>query len=994
MEYRFLYKNKPFLAKHQKKFIFKKKSYLCNMELKLENLVYQDSAILSVVNIFKGTDKNTFDNATVEGIRTNNCQLSPQAISENVNQVIRENNIAPNIANLFDNNDLCIEMETGTGKTLVYVKTIFELYKHYGFTKFIILVPSVAIRQGVLTTFRAFGKQLENNYGFMPNAFEYDSKKLNKVTDFIGNEHPQVMIMTLASFNSEDKILNQAQREDLFSNMPFIEAISKTNPIIIMDEPQEGMDTENSIRQIAKLNPLFKIRYSATHKVIKNLLFRLTPFDSYKQNLVKKIEVLTVTEKNDEASLKVEFADVQVNNGIKPKVKVKAWHQAKASEKFDFKATAWLKEGDNLGAATNNPSYLNYQVTRINKDITTKIWSVEFSNGAKIEEKQTAGNVQSIWELQLEWLIKRHFQKTLMLKTQGIKCLSLIFIDRVANYMGETPLIKNIFIEKYKNIFAEFNEGKLPSEEHIKSIQGYYFAQKGNGEFADNEGGVKEQNKIYDLILKQKETLLNIENPVQFIFSHSALGVGWDNPNIFNIATLNTSYSEIKKRQEIGRGLRICVNQDGQRVYDAQEPNHKEKINLLTIIPNETYETFATQYQEEIKAIYGTTAAGAGLSHSDKGNKPNKVQFKRNPSDSIDAAFRRFWKAMAKKTDYSVSFDEKDLVQTCIERINQIVIPDYLLEVKTTSIQSIDSEQITSSFEGKKQYHNRLKNLAPMDLLEELSENSGLSYMTVFNVFKNINNLHQCVKNPPRFVAEATMILKNVALEKMLRGVEYKLTGKTFAFDFNDFEKEIFESKYANTPQRGVFDKTLIDSDIENKFAQTADTDSEVICFLKLPSWYKIKTPMGFYEPDFGLIMKQKGMEIDAEEKEIYFVIETKGTYSLEDKKAMTESEIYKIRCAIKHFQALGVDIRYKAPIDDYKTFKDRADYEPTNDADFMQQTQEVKQRISEPEIIVPQRSEDYEKAAKLISYGLNNIQIKEITNLSDNEIDNLRNTI
>ena len=185
-----------------------------------------------------------------------------------------------------------------------------------------------------------------------------------------------------------------------------------------------------------------------------------------------------------------------------------------------------------------------------------------------------------------------HFHKTKLLKAQGIKCLSLIFIDKVANYMGENPVIKNIFREKYREAFAKFNAGQTPADAEIQAVQGYYFAQKSNGEFADNEGGIKEQNKIYDLILKGRDELLQLDNPVQFIFSHSALGVGWDNPNIFNIATLSNTYSEIKKRQEIGRGLRICVNQDGDRVRDKADVLINDRVNLLTVFPNESYETF------------------------------------------------------------------------------------------------------------------------------------------------------------------------------------------------------------------------------------------------------------------------------------------------------------------------------------------------------------------------------------------------------------------
>ncbi|NCP53477.1 MAG: DEAD/DEAH box helicase family protein, partial [Flavobacteriales bacterium] len=333
------------------------------MELKLELLEYQQTAIKSVVDVFDGSVKNTFDNASVDGIRSNVCSLTPEQITENIKTVLKENAINDEVGKLTDEQELTIEMETGTGKTLVYIKSIYELFKHYGFTKFIILVPSVAIRQGVLSTLSTFEKQLEDIYGFTPKSFEYNSKKLNKVTHFIEEQHPQIMVMTLASFNSEDKILNQAKREDLFANIPFIDAIGRTNPIIIMDEPQEGMDTDNSIKQIAKLNPLFKIRFSATHKVSKNKIYRLTPYDSYQQGLVKKIEVLTVTEKNDEATLKLELSETKnVKNSIQ--VKIKAWHQS-ASGKIEFKDSKWLKDGDNLGEATNNPSYLNYKIERI-----------------------------------------------------------------------------------------------------------------------------------------------------------------------------------------------------------------------------------------------------------------------------------------------------------------------------------------------------------------------------------------------------------------------------------------------------------------------------------------------------------------------------------------------------------------------------------------------------------------------------------------------------
>lgn len=893
------------------------------MELKLENLKYQDDAIQSVVKVFDGTEKNTFDNACFEGIRSNVSKLSVQQLQENIKSIAEENGIELETLKLTEETDLTIEMETGTGKTLVYIKTIYELYKHYGFTKFIILVPSVAIRQGVLGTFRSFNSQLESIYGFKPNAFEYDSKKLSKVTNFIEDQHPQVMIMTLASFNSEDKILNQAQREDLFANIPFIDAIGKTNPIILMDEPQEGMDTENSVKQIAKLNPLFKIRYSATHKVVKNLLYRLTPYDSYKQGLVKKIEVLTVTEKNDEATIKIELAETQ-NGTSAPKAKLKAWHQSNSTNKFDFKLTAWLKVGDNLGEKTNNPSYLNYKIERINKSLKTGKWSITFSNGVEIFEKQASGNLENIWALQLEWLIHRHFTKTQKLATNGIKCLSLIFIDRVANYMGETPIIKNLFIEKYKAIYPEYNDGKTATDQHIQDIQGYYFAQKASGEYADNEGGVKEQGKIYELILKGKEELLTISNPVQFIFSHSALGVGWDNPNVFNIATLNTAYSEIRKRQEIGRGLRICVNQDGQRIYDALTVEDAERINQLTVIPNETYETFVTQYQEEIKSIYGSTKAGAGMTHTHKGKPQDEVHFKRNPSTTIDEAFQRFWKSLAKKTDYTIAFNEENLIETSTQRINAITIPDYVIEASSHLINEITDEGKQDTFGGTESIKQKAR-FTPLDLVEELSENTGLSYNTLFKIVEQLTNHNELIKNPPRYIHEAAAIIRNIELDEMLRGLDYHLIGESYPFSFNDFIRNVASTGYVDTPNKGVFDKMLIDSDVERQFSLGADRDPEIVCFIKLPSWYKIKTPIGEYEPDFGLVMKRKELK-SGNESEFYFVIETKGTNNINDKKALTESEVYKIKCAMKHFITLGVEVHYNAPIKDYQFFRTEAD--------------------------------------------------------------------
>jgi len=898
------------------------------MELKLEQLEYQQQAIQSVISVFKGQEKNTFDNACIEGIRSNIISLTTDEVIQNIKDVLIENGIKEETANIQQTNDLCIEMETGTGKTLVYIKTIFELYKHYGFTKFIILVPSVAIKEGVLTTLKTFEKQLEDIYNIKPSYFEYDSKRLSKVMNFIEEQHPQIMVMTLQSFNSDDRILNQAQREDLFSNMAYIEAISRTNPIIIMDEPQEGMDTENSIERIKTINPLLKIRYSATHKILSNLVYRLTPYDSYKQSLVKKIEVLTVSEKNDEASMKVELVKIEIGKG-EPKAVLKAWHQTAGG--FKFKNSKKLDKNADLHETTGNIIYKGYVLEQIAKPIRGKGF-VKFKNGAVIYEGEQAKDLSVIFEEQLYWLIDSHFRKKEKLKQLGIKCLSLTFIDRVDNYIQPDGIIKKAFIEQYKKAHKDFY-GREADNSKIEQSQGYYFAQTGKGDFTDNEGSMKNNKELYDLILKSKEELLSLNNPVEFIFSHSALGVGWDNPNVFNIATLNQSYSEIKKRQEIGRGLRICVNQDGQRVYDKPETTEGQETNLLTVIPNETYETFVSQYQAEIAEIYGSSEAGAETRNNHKGQKITEKRLSRNDTHFNSPSFRSFWKRLSQKTEYLVSFDEDRVIENSINTLNEITIPEHQIQVSLGRIQGISEDGIQAQdFRSESKAVNVL--FAPIDLVEEISENTSLAYPTVFKIVQGLSNKKEIIKNPPRFLQEAVQKIRYIELDEMLRALDYRITGETF--DIDQFKQFIVKNtdKIEPTPNKGIYDHIIWDSEHEQKFAREADGDTEVVCFLKLPPFYVIKTPAGEYNPDFGLVLKKKKIRAESE-SEYYFVIETKGTNNLDDRKALTENEIYKIKCALKHFEALGIaakactelsrSVNYIAPVKEYEMFKNKA---------------------------------------------------------------------
>ncbi|HMP00396.1 MAG TPA: DEAD/DEAH box helicase family protein, partial [Kiritimatiellia bacterium] len=889
----------------------------------LEDLAYQREAIDAVVRLFEGQPRNTFDMACSEGVRSNVLSIGSDLIRANILSVLEDSGIDEETAHLDDALDFCVEMETGTGKTLVYLKTVYELYRQYEFTKFIILVPSIAIKEGVLATFESFKRQLADVYGFTPACFEYDSKRLNRVTSFVEEQHPQIMVMTVQSFNTEDRILNQAQREDLFFNMPFIEAIARTRPIIIMDEPQEGMDTENSIARIDALNPLCKLRYSATHKVMHNLIYRLTPFDSYRQGLVKKIEVLTVAEQNQEATLRVELVEVKTyRDGKPPRAKLRLWF-AKKDGSFDLRDSSLLKVGDDLEVMTSNIGYRGYVIRRIFKPLREKAYRCEFENGAIVVESEKSADLEGIFGEQLYWLIDSHFAKRERLSPKGIKCLSLVFIDRVDNYVQPDGIIRRLFAEKYQRVCKE-KFGREPTNDEIVAIQGFYFAQTGKGEYTDNERTMRGSKELFDLILKQKEELLRIGNPVEFIFSHSALGVGWDNPNIFNIATLNQSYSEIKKRQEIGRGLRICVNQDGQRVYDAEDCPEGEEVNLLTIVPNETYETFVNQYQSEIKEVYGTTASGAKTRHNEKGKHPRKRRVIRNDAIYESDSFREFWRRLSQRTDYTVVFDDDAVVARAVEALNALKIEPYTAEVALNRVQRLEANGVTTEHKGSERIRLHAT-FGAMDLIEELSEGTSLAYPTVLRILQAVTNRVAITANPARFIHEASARIREIELDELLRGVCYAPMGS--AFDIELLEPSVVTfADTIETPNRGLYDRTVFDSGYERDFAGFADNDDEVVCFLKLPAFYQISTPIGPYNPDFGVVFRRKHLK-DAKETEFYFVVETKGTNEITDKKALRESEVYKIKCAMKHFDAPGVDahIHYDAPVKDYPAFKSRA---------------------------------------------------------------------
>ena len=618
--------------------------------------------------------------------------------------------------------------------------------------------------------------------------------------------------------------------------------------------------------------------------------------------------------------MQIEVAQIKLGEG-NPQAVLKAWHQAKAG--FTFKNTKKLDAQAKLSAATGNIIYEGYVIEKIAKPIRGPGY-VTFTNGVTLYEGVQAKPLSAIFSEQLYWLIDSHFHKKKKLEARGIKCLSLVFIDRVANYIQPDGIIRQVFIEQYKKVYKEHYD-KEPTFEQVSQCQGSYFAKTGKGDYTDNERSMYSNKELFDLILRDKEQLLSLGHPVEFIFSHSALGVGWDNPNVFNIATLNQSYSELKKRQEIGRGLRICVNQEGERVYDSPNTAAGEEINLLTVIPNETYETFVQQYQSEIEEVYGTDKAASELRHTHKGEKRTERRISRNEQHFKSSSFRAFWKKVAQKTDYKVSFnDDSELIRKSVEVINEIRSKASLIEVELRKIKSITEDQGIEASDPGRETKKSTATFAPIDLIEEIEDKTGLARPTAVKIVEGINNRAEITKNPPLFLQEAIRIIQNTQLDEMIRALDYSTTGEHFELD--EFQQHIIShtDRIVETPTRGLYDHVVWDSEIERAFAEKADVDAEVVCFLKLPAFYKIETPVGTYNPDFGLVLKRRKIRDDA--SAYYFVVETKGTNDINDRKTLTRDEIYKIKCAMKHFKALGVEAKYRAPVKEYTKFKEKID--------------------------------------------------------------------
>ena len=983
------------------------------MKLKFVDQPYQTDAVNAICDIFDGSEVkdslftvennqnkkySSFEQKAIGFTgdsydyyigHSNKLSIDDYTMLENVRRIQERNDIQ--MSKGLQGKNFTIEMETGTGKTYVYTKTILELNRRYGFTKFIIVVPSIAIKEGVNSSLNATKEHFMEKYdNVVYNYFVYDSNHLERVREFATSTNIEIMIINIDAFR---KSFNDPTKENkanlihrtsdkLQGNKP-IDLIALANPIVIIDEPQSVDNTAKSKEAIASLNPLCTLRYSATHKELYNLMYRLTPVDAYHENLVKHIEVASITSNDASTKPYVKLLSVSDKNGYSCRLEI--YINNKKTGVID-KKTVTAKTRDDLWDLSNEVDYYKdngYIVDNI--DCFEDEEYVSFSNGESIHIGETIGNVDAsvIKKSQIRQTIEMHLDKELYHNRKGIKVLSLFFIDEVAKYRDydredEKGDYQRWFEEEYTKLInkPKYEQLKEKYGEDPTTVHDGYFAQDGKGRVKNSNGTTNDDETTYQLIMKDKERLLSFDEPIRFIFSHSALKEGWDNPNVFQVCTLVETKDTMTKRQKIGRGLRICVNQDGERVL---EPNY----NTLSIIANESYKEFASTLQKELEndnfkfgiiepisftniSVQQHDGSVAELTQSEsteifnnlvkngyltsKGKVTNKYYQDKNDDKFVlmnqyesftskvmrridnlsreieirDASvkvpvkidkevilspdFITLWNKIKQKTIYTINMDMDKLKKEAIEKIKDMP------RIKANKI-SAQINEVDITKQGVIDVNCKVRDLASIDEFEKttypdfirrLQDSTGLLRRTIIDIISNSGRLKDFYINPEEWIKEVAKILISVKKENLTDGIKYERVDDYYEQDFIFNDEELYGYKDCNIleikKRKNIYDHVIYDSQIERDFAIEAEKNDDVKFYAKLPSRFKIDTPIGNYNPDWALVLNTD------EGEKLYFVVETKGTDILEDLKP---SERRKIECGKKHFEVIDTGIKY-----------------------------------------------------------------------------------
>ncbi len=904
--------------------------------------------------------------------------LDDSVINQNLRAIQKRNSIFQEDSVSTKGLNFSVEMETGTGKTYVYLRTVFELNRKYGFKKFIIVVPSVAIREGVLKSMDMMKGHFRELYNQVPfNHFVYDSKRVSQLRGYARGNDLQLMVINIQAFDKKSIAIIHQDRDQMDGRRP-IEFIQATRPIVILDEPQ-NMESRTAREAIASLSPLCTLRYSATHRDKYNLVYQLDPVRAFQKRLVKKISVASVLEEGDatRAYLKVEAVSNR-NNRFTAKLKF-----FKARAEGPKLANATFKQHDDLFVKSGeNEMYRNgFIITEIN--VRPGMEFVSFANGVRLSlGQEQGGDREGIVKKQIRETVRAHLDKERQVQGMGLKVLSLFFLDRVENYRkypeggGHEPgPYANWFEEIYSELAREYSDLFTEFPPVDKAHNGY-FSKDAKGNFKDSSSGSsREDEDTYSLIMRNKEELLSLGNPLRFIFSHSALREGWDNPNVFQICTLNETVSALKKRQEIGRGLRLPVNQDGERVRD-------EYVNNLVVVANESYQDFVSTLQKEFEeagVVFGRLPVEAfvgmrlvkddqekTLSTGDSETiwnhlkdsgwiaddgfileefgqavenltfsvpqefkpltreiaqaieqhqierhvaKHNPVKGRLNERVLLDPEFEKFWNAISTRTIYSVHYSTEELIEkaaTAVRKMDKIEPP----QIRTTFA---DVEVDGKGVSGKQVVSPKIEYAPPAkrvpDILSYIQGKVELTRSTLFQILERSGRIADFPKNPQKFMDSVVKEIRAVLHRMVIEGIQYERLDE-ISYEMRRFREEEHKLEFSGDrivrTDKSVYDYITYDSTVEKKFAEGLEGLKNVKYFIKLPTWFRVPTPVGEYNPDWA-ILKQNG-DI------VYMIRETKST---KDQLKLRLPETDRIECGRKHFISIGVKYDIATSLED-----------------------------------------------------------------------------
>jgi type III restriction enzyme len=788
-----------------------------------------------------------------------------------------------------------VEMETGTGKTYVYLRSALELCQKFGFRKFIIVVPTIAIRAGVLKTLEVTVDHFAELYGDVPYRFQvYDSRFPARIRQFSASLGLEFLIMTIDSFNRDNNRFFVPS--DYLHGEPPVKIAQETRPILILDEPQ-NMGSAASIEALSSLKPLFALRYSATHRDRYNLIYQLTPVDAYRQGIVKQIEVAGVERETDANRAFLEVLSIDAGKRrVTAKLRVHVMRGASTVKPRKLV----VKPGTDLETVTGRPEYRDYVVDEINPVMGL----VRFVNNVELAIGDSQGGDRStVFDSQIRYTIREHFFKQRRLRSHGIKVLSLFFIDKVVNYSGENPIIRTMFDAAFNELKADFQEWE---DFDSGQVQAAYFAKRKKGgkeELVDTITAAAARDKeAFELIMRNKERLLSFDEPVSFIFSHSALREGWDNPNVCQICTLNQTFSEMKKRQEIGRGIRLVVDQSGKRLLDP-------KVNILTVVANDSYENYVSRYQEELAEDFDFATGTAK-----PGNARMRKEILLRETVTAVPAFQRLWNRIRRKTRYTVRLDMQAEIPRIVRALDASDIQPVRVRVAKGRVVAGEQDMFDSQVISGSRTLAISTNEGTLDgvidktleLLEQGSMPLRLTRRTILQIYSNSSTQEIALANPHEWASTLAAVIREQLGDRLVEFVDYEEIDDSY--DLTQFESTVWSWEDRVIPSKhGLYDHTVWESDVEQRFAAHLDNDPRTLVYLKFPGWFTVDTPVGPYTPDWAVVRE----EVDEHGKAlgaVGFVAETKATL---DQANLRPKESRKIACAHRHFET--VDVPYRA---------------------------------------------------------------------------------